>query len=128
MKYYASKILRRNNNHPAQSIMGSDCKKTFSSFSSTTSITQIAILGLGMTFLLSYMPGLFRSAGGSSNPGHDFSTKKTYFDAAPRSISGQHSSYSEYAGTQNGLVKKSGQLAIGSAALFGIMYLFSRKK
>ncbi len=129
MKYYLSQILRRNDLHPAHSIMGSVCKKTFSSFSSSSSLAQIATLGLGVTFLLSYMPGLFRSAKGSSHPEDDSSTKKeTYFDAAPRSISGQHPSYSEYAGTNNGLFKKSGQLAVGSVALFGLLYLFSRKK
>ena len=90
----------------------------------------MATLGLGLTFLMSYKPGLFHSAKGSANPDdHSSTDKKTYFEAAPRSVSGQHPSFSEYAGTKsNGLVKKSGQLAIGSAAILGLMYLFGRKK
>ena len=130
MKYYARKMLHRNNNLPANRMMGSICKKTFSSFSSTASIASVATLGLGLTFLLSYKPGLFHSAKGSSNADdHSSTDKQTYFEAAPRSISGQHPSFSEYAGTKsNGLAKKSRRLAIGSAAILGLMYFFGRKK
>ncbi len=128
MRYYARKSLLRNMYHPSSRAMGTICKKTFSSF---PSMAILASLGFGLTFLLSYKPSLFRSAKRSpSYPTQNSSSEvKTYFDAAPRSVSGRHPSYRDYAGIGGGVpTKKSGQFAVISAALLTMMYFFGRKK
>ncbi len=130
MKSFARKSLSRNFTHPANRFMGTVCRKTFSTLPTSTTLATMATLGLGLSFLLSYKSGLFHSNKGSSQSGQNSSDeKKSYFNAAPRSISGQHPSYREYAGTDNSeLAMRSGQLAVGSIALLGLMYLFGRKK
>ncbi len=128
MRYYPRKGLRRKLYQPANRMMGTVCKKTFSS---APCLTTLAALGLGLTFFLSYKPGLFHSAkkGPSYPKQHSSSEEKTYFDAAPRSVSGRHPSYQNFAGIDNnGLAKKSGQFAVGSAALLAIVYFLGRNK
>jgi hypothetical protein len=127
MKYYASKSLRKCIYQPANRFFGTVCKKSFSSF---PSLATLATLGLGLTFLLWSKSNLLPTGKKPFNRNQQAPTEeKTYFEAAPRSVSGPHPSYRRYAHTGNGgIAKRSGQFAIGTAALLSIMYLFGRKK
>jgi hypothetical protein len=125
MKYFIKQPLLKNIYTTARTFRGSGT-------SPVSTLATLASLGLSLTFFLSNRNKPVDSAKQEvkkqipTNPDKQSrSAENTYFEAAPRAISGSHRSIHA---SGNDAIKKSGQLVLGSAALLSIMYLMRKKK
>ena len=128
MNEHTKHTLRENVYQPANRVMKTVREKPYASMAA---LTTIATFGIGMALLMPANRRRLATAAGMAPTGgyREMSApESSYFEPAPRSISGSHRSYEEYAepGPAD-MVKKSSPYLLGSAALLTAIYFFGRK-
>ncbi|MGB3224373.1 MAG: hypothetical protein WBB23_16350 [Desulforhopalus sp.] len=128
MKYFTKQPLLKNIYKSAKSLKGPGT-------SPVSTLATMASLGLSLSYLLSNRNKLVGSGKKEvekqkPNQLNDQppTTENTYYEAAPRAISGSHRNIGESHTGNGAMMKKSGQVALGSAALLSIMYLVRKRK
>lgn len=125
MKNTTQKNQRKNLHRPANRIVSTVRDNPYSSLAA---LATIATLGLGAAFLRTNGRQPSDAAGRSpSLPSPSLSPENSYFEAAPRSISGSHRLQLPAAAQSGMTVKKGGGLIIGSAAVLTSLYLLGRR-
>lgn len=123
MKKNTKRALNENLYQPANRVMKAIRNKPYASMAALTTF------GIGMALLLPAGRRRLASSAGMTpaGPYREMSApESSYFEAAPRSISGSHRSYEEYAEPGSGMVKRSGSYLFGSAVLLTTLYLLGR--
>lgn len=130
MNEQTKQVLRQNVYQPANRVMQTVRDKPYVSMAA---FTTVATLGIGMALL---MPNNKHRAASAlrTKPARGqretsaTATQSSYFDPAPRAISGSHRSFEEFAGQGPGdMVKKGAPYLLGSAVLLTTLYVFGRK-
>jgi hypothetical protein len=122
MKETANKKLRKNP-QPAKRFVSTVRENPYGSLAA---LATIATLGIGVAYL---RPNRLQPDTGKNPSLPPLSTlpENSYFEAAPRSISGSHRLQLP-ATAQSGKMLKKGGVIIGSAAFLTSLYLLGRRK
>ena len=124
MKDTAKKTLRKNLSQPANRIVSTVRENPYSSLAT---LATIATVGIGVAFLRTN--GRQTAAWKNPAPPSPKATfpEDSYFEAAPRSISGSHQLQLPATAGSGTMVKKNGSLIFGSAVFLTSLYLLGRK-